>query len=162
MSVYTRVFSRTIACLGTTMVLAACSNGAPTADVPAPVATVTVAAPTPVLTTVTITPEPAILTVTAPPVTITVSPEQPIDVTSQYLAWRKRHFDPEYPESASQYQNVVRAVLANGELNVLTLMRQPMGGWNCEGEPATISGRTVAFVRILYQDSTVFRLCAVR
>jgi hypothetical protein len=158
--------------LGITATLAAaalvsgCSKTVTDRSAPAPATmpprTVTVVPPQ-VTVVVTSAGPPITVTVTREPATITLTPASPIDVTAAYVAWRKGHFAAEDDgESASQYQRVVRAVLAGGELNVLTTMSRAWGGWNCDGEPTTLNGERVAFVRILNQDSTVFRLCQVR
>jgi hypothetical protein len=125
---------------------------------PTPVVTVTVT--TTVTSTATVT-RTTTATVTAAPATVTAAPVGSKDVTAEYVAWRRNHYDREYPEDA-EHRLVVYAELDGGVLNVLTSMRPPMGGWNCTGEPGRIVGIPVKYVRVLYQDSSVFRVCQVR
>ena len=126
--------------------------------------------------TVTVTAPP--VTVAAPPVTaevtrtvtVTVTREHtltqavreatqvPADVTASYVAWRKAHHGS-YAEDATQYRLVISASLQSGVLEVLTSMRSDWGGWNCEGEPRSLGGESIRYVRILHTDGSVFRSC---
>lgn len=134
---------------------------------------------TPVLTTVAA----PTVTVTAPPVTrevtdtitvtatvtsertvterIRVEPSGPRDVTTFYVSWRRTHHGSN-ADDAEQHKLVISATLESGVLNVLTSMRVGWGGWNCDGEPPTIDGTPVRYVRILYTDGSAFRSCSVR
>jgi hypothetical protein len=60
-----------------------------------------------------------------------------------------------------QRDDIVAAWLDGNVVSVLTSMRKPMGGWDCEGTPKRISGVALRFVTILYEDRTVFRDCSV-
>jgi hypothetical protein len=114
--------------------------------------------------TATVTSEAALTVTATATVTVTVtttviertteSPIGPLDVTPEYIAHAHAVSMPR--EQTSQ---IVQATLTTGILSVLTTMQPAWGGWDCSWEPATIAGSTVKYVRILYQDGSLFRLC---
>ena len=140
-------------------VLSSCSSTAsPLAAVKPVTVTRTVTTTATVTATATIT-QMVTATVTAPPQFVQVPPPGPIDVTDEYRAWRQKHFDPQYSDAASQYQEVAQATLDGTRLDVLASYN--LGGWDCVGEPTSIAGHQVRYARILNADSSVFRVCSI-
>jgi hypothetical protein len=135
---------------------AAAGNSTPTVTV-VQTATTTVAATQTRTATVTKTVE-RTRTVTAAPVPTAVN-AGPMDVTAQYVAWRKRHHAAD-GDAASQYQDVRQAILDNRRLEVVTRF-PPWGAahWNCEGEPSSLGGQQILQVSILFSDSSSYVTC---
>lgn len=146
--------------LTTVLSVAACETSQPNGT-PETV-TATVMAPAVTLPAVTITKEAETVTVQPPArtVTVTVAQAGPKDVTNEYVAWRKSHYDKTYAEDAQQWSQVTQALLqATGRLDILTTMPSGVGGWNCAGEPARLDGVDVLQVQILYSNGTIFLVC---
>lgn len=147
------------ATLTATAVFAGCGEDTSARAIATPEpSTVTVTA----TTTATATPRPAVtvtseVTVTATQ-TVIPAPSGPSeasgDVTATYTSHARSAGMP-----ARQLDDLVRASLTNGQLDVLTTMSPGWGGWDCTWEPRELAGQPVQFSRVLYQDGTVFRVC---
>ena len=145
--------------LATAAALAGCGEEAraPATASPEP-STITVtaspsASPTP---TVTVTAEVTVTATATQTVTTDPIPASPAsgDVTAAYAAHARGAGMP-----ARQLDDLVRATLTDGALDLLTTMAPGWGGWDCAWEPKELAGQPVRFSRVLYQDGTVFRLC---
>lgn len=145
--------------LATTAAITGCGDDAPDPKAASPEpSTITVtaspsASPTP---TVTVTAEVTVTATATQTVSIDPTPASPAssDVTAAYVAHARSAGMP-----ARQLDDLVRATLTDGALDLLTTMEPGWGGWDCAWEPRELSEQPVQFSRVLYGDGTVFRLC---
>lgn len=61
--------------------------------------------------------------------------------------------------SRDQLAQIVEVLQEGNGARVLTTLRRPVGGWDCQGTPAVLAGVRLRFATILYEDRGVFRDC---